>query len=260
MKEQNLHGYFLRVFYIKRNINNSAARSHHLHDLMQDAPKFSWARTSLSSKWQGELSIALLIRTANTRSPCWLMKLATRALTATLKPPTSFKQTGTLWSCNAEHIEVQLCGLVCKTQTWQGTRQTWSSFLHCLVVAERPPSSCTRGRAARCHQQAPCLELDVALLEERVKFPFTLHRNSDRCKWVGGVISDRLSEQSVSFWVGFTANVLQVTQAPPQPLAVSGCCLPPSSCFGQTEDKNEENKTKYIPATHQREGKLEKNC
>lgn len=128
MKEQNLHGYFLRVSYIKRNINNSAARSHHLHDLMQDAPKFSWARTSLSSKWQGELSIALLIRTANTRSPCWLMKLATRALTATLKPPTSFKQTGTLWSCNAEHIEVQLCGLVCKTQTWQGTRQTWSSF------------------------------------------------------------------------------------------------------------------------------------
>lgn len=51
-----------------------------------------------------------------------------------------------------------------------------------------------------------------------------------------------VSEQPVSAWVGFTASVLQVKQAPLQPLTMRCYCLPASFCFGQVEDKNEENK------------------
>lgn len=88
-----------------------------------------------------------------------------------------------------------------------------------------------------------CLKLEAFPLKEQVKFLFPSHRNRDRHKCFGGFISDSLLEQLGSVRVGFTANVLEVKQAPVQPLLARGYCLPHTFCCGQADGERQENKT-----------------
>ena len=92
----------------------------------QNASKFSWAYTSLKSKWQEALSIMSLICTANTLHRL-LLRSTTIALAATLKLCKGFKYTRTFWSCNLMHMKVLLYVLACISLTRQGTKQTLTS-------------------------------------------------------------------------------------------------------------------------------------
>lgn len=201
------------------------------------ASKFIWAYKSLKNKWQEELSVTLCICTANK----WHRLHAEvnhNSLSSNAESPKGFKCTRTFWSCNLMHIKVPLHVLARLVPTWQSTKPT-----HCLWVNEWASSALAAPWANPPPLTDSCLELEAFPLKEQVKFPFPSHRNCDRHKWFGGRISDSLLELG-SVWVGFTANVLQVKQAPVQPLPARGYCLPHTFCCGQADGEKEENKTR----------------
>lgn len=218
-----------------------------------EASKFIWAYKSLKNNWQEDLSVTLCICTANTRHRLDA-EVNHNSLSTNAESPKGFKCTSTFWSCNLMHIKVLLYVLARRIPTWQGTKQT-----HCVWVSEWAPSQpWLHPWANPPSLTESCLELEAFPLKERVKFPFPSHRSCDRHKCFGGLVSDSHLEQLGSAWVGFTANVLQVKQAPVQPLPARGYRLPRAFCCGQADGKR--RKTKHVPATHPGEEQLQQNC
>lgn len=207
-----------------------------------ETSKFIWAYKSLTNKWQEVLSITLCICTAIT----WHRLDAEVNHNSNAESPKGFKCTRTFWSCHLMPVKVLLYVPASLIPTWQGRKQT-----HCVRGSEWAPSALAAPWANPPPSPDCCLKLEAFPLKEQGKLPFLSPRNHDRHKWFGGLISDSLLEQLGSVWVGFTANVLQVKQAPVQPLSRGVIAShTPSAVAKQT---GKRRKTKHVPATHRGE-------